>query len=218
MSEPMQMHDWGAKPTLTTIGVWVGGGLLTLAGLLRLIVKVRYRNGDFFQVLLGSLGPSFVSVVLTLLAWESILGILILGIVVLVAGRRHFFAVAMVSLVVVVIETGVTIMEFPFLGYPPGKSLQLIWGPSVLLLFGCLFLALALSTRTTRVLQIIVLALLVVLVADCVQPMAAAIIGYAPMVTQMWALDVSTLLAVAGWLVLVASVRTPGTRVDFPSD
>ena len=166
----------------------LGGGLLTLGGVLSVIGSVML-NG-------GLLGPSFGPGLLTFLAWVSIFGDLVLGIVALAAARRHLVVVAVVAVSLNVINA---------LG-----SVQPMLTILAHLVVACLLLALALSRRATRVLKIIAMAVLAVLLVYFISASPWGTFGDAHTLTVIWLLSGGAILAVVGWLVLIASIKTPG--------
>ncbi|MCL2490291.1 MAG: hypothetical protein FWF36_06170 [Propionibacteriaceae bacterium] len=206
----------GAKPELTAAGAWVGGGLLTLGGLLSVIGAVMLNGDHLSQVLSGLRWPSFGSVLLILLALESIFGDLVLGIVALAAARRHLVAVAVVALALNVINTvGLT---WQYSSLSPSLSvgpMQPMFTVLAHLLVACLLLALALSSRATIALKIIALAVLAMLLINFISASPWGAFGDAHTLTVVWLLSAGAILAVAGWLVLVAGIKTPGAPSEL---
>jgi len=193
----------------------VGGGLLILAGLFD-VTWVVAANGSYFgQLLFGSGTPSLASVGLTVLRWESIFGALALGIVALLAAWRHLVAVAVVALAMNLIDIAIFIWQDVQLG----SSFQVFqqWWTLVHTLAFCLLLALALSRRATRVLKIATMAVFVALLVPLVVSTHLNVYGDTATLIAVWAATIGAFLGIAGWLVLIASIRTGETRSEGPT-
>ena len=200
-SSVMTLPDHGPAPT--AIGTTVGGGLLILAGLFDATWVVMINGSGFGQLLFGS-GAS--SLGFTLLRWELTFGALVLGIVALLAARRHFVVVAVVALAMNLIDIAVFILQDIQLGLPV-QVLQQWWTLLHTLAF-CLLLILALSARATRVLKIVTMAVFVALLVRFMFSIHLGVNGDATTLAAVWASTAEALLGIAGWLVLIASVNT----------
>ncbi|MCL2490293.1 MAG: DUF3824 domain-containing protein [Propionibacteriaceae bacterium] len=198
---------WGGKPAPTKVGALVGGGLITLAGFLTLAGNVMNFGSAFFRAFF-SFGPSIGWVLHDFGGWGSVFGTLILGIVALVAARRHLAAVAVAAVVILVIQTAYSTWQLSSIMTLPWRFLQIMWPTLTLLLAICLLLALALSTRATtaKVLKIVAIVLLAVVLIITIR---GDVIGSTYRPAWLLVQSFSYPLTIVGLLVLVASVKTP---------
>jgi len=182
----------------------VGGGLVALGGLLSVIDALVLNAGYLSQVLLGTTGPSSVPVLGILLRWVVIFGPLVVGVVALVAARRHLVVVAAVALAVQVIGIGYADWGSLNRGFP----VPFAWSTLVYALAFCLLLALALSRRATKVLKIITMAAFAVLLVYLIVFSHCDVTGDARTLAVIWIGFAAYLIDKVGWLVLVAGVKT----------
>jgi len=183
----------------------LGGGLVALGGLLSVIDALLLNAGYLSQVVLGTAEPSSVPVLNIPLRWVVIFGPLVVGVVALVAARRHLVTVAAVALAVQVIAFGYAAWESLNRGHP----IPVPWHTLLYILAFCLLLALALSRRATTVLKLITLAAFAVLLVYLIVFTHYDVTGDARILAVMWIGFAACFIDKAGWLVLVAGVKAP---------
>jgi len=202
MQEQISVRS-GASPT--AVGVGVGGGLMILAGVIHVI---RYSFGSLFPMLF--IGVDRLTPTYFLFMARSLLTVfeyLVIGMVVLLAAKRHFTDVIAVMMGFVILGAVVDIL-WVSRTYPLLFALSLHWLSMFNLVTYGVMLMLSLSARHVRPLKILVIVFFAVGVMFNVWSGVSVFLAVGrQVISQIWLDYVESWLSTAGWLVLIIGVR-----------